>query len=145
MNAIHLQLQAVVLGDAAFPKPGESPGKIHLHISASTQAMTGLVRASKENEKGPQNGRERKYEAQLTSARQAAEWGMRQLQGAFPRLKARFPFEERGHRRIVMRMISALNNYRARTIGIAQSYQCTCPNSKGIQLNYFLTWRTTID
>ena len=80
----------------------------------------GLVRASKENEQGPQTSSDQRYEAQLKSARQAAEWGMRQLQGAFPRLKARFPWEERGHRRIVMRMISALNNARARIVGIAQ-------------------------
>ena len=82
--------------------------------------LSGLVRASKENERGPQNPRELRYENQLTSVRQAAEWGMRQLQGAFPRLNARFPYEERGHRRVVMRVITSLNNYRARVVGIAQ-------------------------
>ena len=40
--------------------------------------------------------------------------------GRFPRLKARFPYEERGHRRIVMRIISALHNARTRMVGINQ-------------------------
>jgi hypothetical protein len=57
---------------------------------------------------------------QLISARQPAEWGMRTLQGAFPRLKARFPYEDRGHRRIVIRLIVSLHNLRARLTGINQ-------------------------
>ena len=95
-----------------------------------SEFLTGLVRASKENEQGPQNASQLRYEMQLRSARQAAEWGMRQLQGGFPRLKARFPFEERGHRRVVMRMITSLNNYRARTVGIAQILTVYMPQLK---------------
>ena len=41
-------------------------------------------------------------EKQATSARQAAEWGMRALQGSFPRLKERPVFENRGERQIIL-------------------------------------------
>ena len=57
---------------------------------------------------------------QLVSARQPAEWGMRALQGSLPRLKARFPYEERGLRRVVMCLIVSLHNLRTRLLGINQ-------------------------
>ena len=52
--------------------------------------------------------------------RQAAEWGMRGLQASFPRLKDRFVYEERGERRITMKMITLIYNMRARMVGINQ-------------------------
>lgn len=58
--------------------------------------------------------------AQATSMRQAAEWGMRSLQSAFPRLKDRFIYEENGERRVIMTMMLLLHNLRARRVGINQ-------------------------
>lgn len=55
-----------------------------------------------------------------TSARQTAEWGMRGLQASFPRLKDRFVYEERGERRITLKMLLLLYNMRARMVGINQ-------------------------
>ena len=52
--------------------------------------------------------------------RQSAEWGMRGLQASFPRLKDRFPYEERGERRITLKMITLIYNMRARMVGINQ-------------------------
>jgi hypothetical protein len=52
-----------------------------------------------------------------TSVRQLAEWGMRGLQGSFPRLKDRLPYEERGERKIILQMIVLLYNFRASTVG----------------------------
>jgi hypothetical protein len=52
-----------------------------------------------------------------TSVRQMAEWGMRGLQGSFPRLKDRLLYEERGERKIILRMIVLLYNFRAATVG----------------------------
>ena len=49
--------------------------------------------------------------------RQLAEWGMRGLQGSFPRLKDRIVYVERGERRIILEMIVPLYHYRASTVG----------------------------
>ena len=57
---------------------------------------------------------------QATSCRQAAEWGMRGLQGLFPRLKDRIIYEENGERAIILKFITLLYNYRVRTVGINQ-------------------------
>ena len=41
--------------------------------------------------------------------RQASEWGMRSLQGSFPRLKDRFAcYEERGDRKLMLEMTDCL-------------------------------------
>ena len=57
---------------------------------------------------------------QATSARQTAEWGMLTLQASFPRLKDRFVYEERGERRITLKMLVLIYNMRARMVGINQ-------------------------
>ena len=57
---------------------------------------------------------------QATSMRQAAEWGMRALQSSFPRMKDRFVYEERGERRITLKLFVLLFNMRARMVGINQ-------------------------
>ena len=57
---------------------------------------------------------------EATSMRQSAEWGMRALQASFPRLKDRLLFEEFGERRLIMKLMLLLYNYRARKVGINQ-------------------------
>jgi hypothetical protein len=68
--------------------------------------------------------RERKLDLQkkrqATSARQTAEWGMLTMQASFPRVKDRFVYEERGERRIVLKMFVLLYNMRARMVEINQ-------------------------
>jgi len=54
---------------------------------------------------------------QATSVRQLSEWGMRGLQGSFPRLKDRFFYEERGERKLILQMVVLLYNFRASTVG----------------------------
>ena len=58
--------------------------------------------------------------AQATSMRQSAEWGMRALQASFPRLKDRFIYEEFGERKIILKTFLLLYNLRARKVGINQ-------------------------
>jgi DDE superfamily endonuclease len=41
---------------------------------------------------------------QATSMRQSAEWGMRALQGSFPRITDRFVYEEFGERKLIVKM-----------------------------------------
>ena len=55
-----------------------------------------------------------------TSVRQLSEWGMRGLQASFPRLKDRLPYEEVGERRVILRLIVLLYNFRASTVGFNQ-------------------------
>ncbi len=57
---------------------------------------------------------------QATLARQTAEWGMRMFQTSFPRVKDRFIYEERGERRICLKMLVLLYNMRVRMVGINQ-------------------------
>jgi hypothetical protein len=57
---------------------------------------------------------------QATLARQTAEWGMQIFQMSFPWVKDRFVYEERGERRICLKMLLLLYNMRARMVGINQ-------------------------
>jgi hypothetical protein len=57
---------------------------------------------------------------QATSMRQAAEWGMRALQGSFPRLKVRMVYEEKGERLVILKTMVLLYNWRANTVGLNQ-------------------------
>jgi hypothetical protein len=63
-----------------------------------------------------------------TSVRQMAEWGMRGLQGSFPRLKDRLLYEERGERKIILHLIVLLYNFRASTVGINQIQSSFMPH-----------------
>jgi hypothetical protein len=45
---------------------------------------------------------------------------MRGLQSSFPQLKDRFVYEERGDRRIMLKMLLLIYNMRARMVGINQ-------------------------
>ena len=65
---------------------------------------------------------------QATSVRQLSEWGMRGLQGSFPRLKDRLPYEERGERKLILEMIVLLYNYRASTVGMNQIQSTYMPH-----------------
>ncbi len=55
---------------------------------------------------------------EATSARQTVEWGMRMLQTSFPCVKNRFIYEERGERRIYLKMMVFLYNMCARMVGM---------------------------
>jgi hypothetical protein len=57
---------------------------------------------------------------EATSAWQTAEWGMLALQASFSRLKDQFVNEERGERRIVLKMMVLLYNMWAWMVGINQ-------------------------
>ncbi len=57
---------------------------------------------------------------QATLARQTAEWGMRMFQTSFPWVKDRFIYEERGERRICLKMLVLLYNMRAKMVNINQ-------------------------
>jgi len=58
--------------------------------------------------------------AEVTSMRQSAEWGMHAIQSSFPCLKERFIYEEQGERRIILKMMILLYNVRAQRVGMNQ-------------------------
>ncbi len=54
-----------------------------------------------------------------TSLRQSSEWGMRALQGSFPRCKKRLPSNDKQRRRVVQSIILT-HNYRTEIVGCNQ-------------------------
>ena len=65
---------------------------------------------------------------QATSMRQAAEWGMRAIQGAFPRLVERIQYEENGERNIFLSLVPLLYNFRLARVGLNQIRNVYCPH-----------------
>ncbi|KAK0558788.1 hypothetical protein OC861_006830 [Tilletia horrida] len=57
--------------------------------------------------------------AAVTRQRQAAEWGMRALQGAFGRLDLRLPVDKR-RRHLLLYVVFHLHNFRTRLVGLNQ-------------------------
>jgi DDE superfamily endonuclease len=55
---------------------------------------------------------------ELISCRQQAEWGMRAMRSAFPRINDRIKYEENGRRGIMLECMVLLYNYRLLTVGI---------------------------
>ena len=97
-----------VVADSAFP--------------VAKELCEVIKRPPKANEKFTKSamGLSDRQIADLVSIRQGSEWGMRALQGAFPRLTARFVWETKGIRRVVLHNIVHLFNLRTRRIGFNQ-------------------------
>ncbi len=97
-----------IVGDSAFPHTGPLEGK--------------LVTPLKEREMPTDREQLLQYIAlhrAVVSTRQAAEWGMRALQGTFCRLKAGLTVEH-AKRAVIIRVCFRLFNLRTRLIGINQ-------------------------
>jgi len=75
---------------------------------------------SAQNDPVTDNPRDLVVNQQATAFRQASEWGMRALQGSFPRLKDRFLYEENRECKVMLQMIVYLFNYRTRLVGLNQ-------------------------
>ncbi|KNE92026.1 hypothetical protein PSTG_14559 [Puccinia striiformis f. sp. tritici PST-78] len=57
----------------------------------------------------------------LVSARQAAEWGMRSIQGSFARLKLPLPAEDNEYQADLLQLVCGLHQIRCRLVGINQT------------------------
>jgi hypothetical protein len=55
-----------------------------------------------------------------TSVRQLSEWGMRQIQAKFPRLKDDMPYEEQGERKVTLNLMVLLYNFQTARVGMNQ-------------------------
>ena len=95
--------------DQGFPRQGEAYGILVGPISRRT--ARGLHRDVRD------------YLLKIsnihTSLRQASEWGMRGLQGTFPRLKSRLPYDKK-KRRLVLETIVFIHNLRTDIVGMNQ-------------------------
>lgn len=60
------------------------------------------------------------FNRQVLSFRQTAEWGMRQLQGGFGRLRIPLDIHDQQRRKLLLENVCRLNNIRARITGISQ-------------------------
>jgi hypothetical protein len=69
-----------------------------------------------------------------TSVRQSAEWGMKQFQSSFPRIKDNIRFETGGERRIILRLFVYLYNFRTNCVGCNQIRSTFMPH---LEANWF--------
>ena len=77
-----------------------------------------LIKSSAENDSDASTIEDLNMAREATALRQSAEWGMRALQGAFPRLSDRLEYEERGERRLILLSTTYLFNYRTAKVGL---------------------------
>ncbi|RDX41858.1 hypothetical protein OH76DRAFT_1458999 [Lentinus brumalis] len=100
-----------LVADTAFPR--------------STPAIRARIRtAVKSSDKLPTDPAERRKVAavsrQLLSYRQSAEWGMRQLQGAFGRMRVPLPIDKADMRYSLLLLIMRMHQIRVRKVGISE-------------------------
>ena len=54
---------------------------------------------------------------QATSVRQLSEWGMRMIEGQFPRIKDSLRYKEEGERKIILRPMTLIYNSQTSLVG----------------------------
>ena len=78
-----------------------------------------MIRSSEDKTKA-RDVLERLQMTEATSLRQAAEWGMRALQSAMPRLKDHIAYEKNGERSVILKLVPLLYNLRCNKVGLNQ-------------------------
>jgi hypothetical protein len=68
----------------------------------------------------PMDAQEMLKNRDATSVRQLSEWGMRQIQAKFPRLKDDMPYEEQGERKVTLNLMVLLYNFQTARVGMNQ-------------------------
>ena len=107
----HTPERYCVIGDTAFPTSKDLVGRIITPPKSNSNCYPGDAAACH---------RFIKFNEQLVSARQAAEWGMRCLQGSFGRLKLPMPAQDAEYRYRLLEVCIRLHNLRTRLEGINQ-------------------------
>ena len=110
INALYDRHNVKVVVDSAFASG--------MHKSLIKSAQSTLRAKTK---------REVRIINEATQMRQSSEWGMRSLQGSFPRLKDRILYEEKGDRRLMLEMMCRLYNLRTRCVGMNQTQSVYMP------------------
>lgn len=113
IDEVYNRCEARVVVDSAFNKSGRDS----------------LIKSHQGNMDVAGNIRQRQQlHREATSVRQLSEWGMRGLQGSFPRLKDRMRFEEKDERKVILNLVVLLYNFRASTVGLNQIRSSFMPN-----------------
>lgn len=99
-----------ILADSAFPSNKEIQGKI---IAVAKEAILNKIANQAQYKEARETNR------RVSSQRQAAEWGMRAVQGSYPRLTLPLPVDNK-KRLLILRCAVLLFNYKANTTGINQ-------------------------
>jgi hypothetical protein len=94
-------------------------GKCVLDSAFSSTDVPHLIRSAQDVTKA-KDAQELLMLTEATSLRQAAEWGMRAIQSAFPRLRCKIHYEESGERRIFLLLVCLLYNLRVEWVGLNQ-------------------------
>ena len=111
-------------------------GKIVVNSAFNVKAHSDyLIRSS---QKDPASAEGLILNRDATSVQQLSEWGMRQLQGQFPRMKDPLPYEEFGERRVTINLMVVLYNYQASKVGINQILNSYMSNTDGF-FSYHIT------
>lgn len=98
-----------IVGDTAFKMQGEISNKLQTPLKKDDLSADSQIRAIQMDS-----------HRAVTSVRQAAEWGMRSIQGAFARLSLRLTSDSKS-RRIILEIIFRLFNARTRLMKINQT------------------------
>ena len=92
-------------------------GRVVVDSAFKLQEKDYVIKSSQQD---PDNAAGVVLNRQATSLRQLSEWGMRMIQGQFPRLKDRIVLEDFGERKVILNLMVLLYNYQASTVGINQ-------------------------
>ena len=65
-----------------------------------------------------------------TSVRQLSEWGIRMIQGQFPRMHDRMRYESKGNRKIFLRLLIHLYNFQTAQVGVNQILNSFCEETE---------------
>lgn len=97
-----------LIADTAFPhSDARLRGKIKVPLKSGAQVSAD----PRERENVLEENRE------LVNARQAAEWGMRAIQGTFGRLRGKLPISRAAERRQILECCFRLHQVRVRRVG----------------------------
>ena len=101
----------------------ETGGKVVVDSAFNIGQKDFLIKSSQQD---PADANELLVNRDATSVRQLSEWGMRMIQGSFPRLTERIMYEERGDRKIILSLMVHLYNYQTSQVGINQILNSFC-------------------
>lgn len=118
-----------LIADTAFPRNGDGlANKIKTPLKHGGRFPRGTTRAQAQNMVA--------YSNAITSARQAVEWGMRAIQGAFGRLRMPLDINDPVGRRTLIETCLRLHNLRTRRIGNNQIRTVYMSNWGSAQSNF---------
>ena len=90
-------------------------GKVVVDSAFKITDQEYLIRSSRND---PENAEDLLVNRDATSVRQLSEWGMRMIQGQFPRIKDPIKYEKKGERKIILRLLIHLYNFQTSQVGI---------------------------